>query len=280
MPFKSLARNLARLPFTALLRPRFIRRRIAFQMAHQYYDELDIMVPVGEGLSCPVSLSEHWCSFSEIFVEREYAASLCNIPLPDRWLDLGCYAGYFSLFTAWVRAQKKLPADFRALLVDGDPRTAKAVGKLISSNNLGGMLKFKQGVIAAGTGSKDFAVKSVMSSSVSQPFDDNSHVVSVPIVTESEIMELLPPPYDLIKIDIEGGEFEFLNCYVSLIKAAKYILLEWHSWHNGGGGAAQIRQLAEQRGLKLICEPVPPHSVTVNGRPEQCGLSLFRRVEE
>ena len=78
-------------------------------------------------------------------------------------------------------------------------------------------------------------------------------------MSETDLMENLEPPYDLIKCDIEGSEWEFLNNYESLIKKSKYLLLEWHSWHEGGGGFPQIDQAPSISKLQSNCssEPIP-----------------------
>ena len=78
----------------------------------------------------------------------------------------------------------------------------------------------------------------------------------------------MPGPYDLVKVDIEGGEYEFLSHYKEVLAQAKYLILEWHDWHSGGGGAMQIKNLAEEQGFKLI----------LGGLTDQdCGLFPFVR---
>ena len=42
----------------------------------------------------------------------------------------------------------------------------------------------------------------------------------------------MQPPFDIIKCDIEGAEWEFLNYYSNIVTNAKFVLLEWHSWHS------------------------------------------------
>ena len=96
--------------------------------------------------------------------------------------------------------------------------------------------------------------------------------VSVPVVKIKEITEILPPPYDLIKLDIEGGGVAiFLNFYNELLKETHYLLLEWHSWHSGGGGVEQIREKIYSLGFKILKESIPV-AVTKEGR--QVGLLL------
>ena len=63
---------------------------------------------------------------------------------------------------------------------------------------------------------------------------------NIPVVSCDEIRATLCPPYDVIKCDIEGAEWEFLSHYQSIIKESHFFILEWHSWHTGKGGQKQI----------------------------------------
>ena len=86
-------------------------------------------------------------------------------------------------------------------------------------------------------------------------------------------MKKLEPPYDLIKCDIEGSEWEFLNNYQNLIKKSKYLLLEWHSWHDGGAGLPQIEKFILSLDFNVVrsSEPIP-----AVGREGEVGLILLR----
>src|SRR6186713_1284062 len=76
----------------------WLRKRVAFALRQSYYEAFEIRVPLVAGLTAPVVSQEAWLSFSEIFLQGEYAAVWRAVPLPDRWIDLGCHAGYFSLY--------------------------------------------------------------------------------------------------------------------------------------------------------------------------------------
>jgi hypothetical protein len=101
--------------------------------------------------------------------------------------------------------------------------------------------------------------------------------VRVPVERPEQIVAALPPPYDLVKVDVEGAEHDFLTTYEPVLKGAKHLLLEWHSWHFGGGGVETIRQAAAKAGFREIFEPVPSHPVGGNGQ-RFCGVLLFERA--
>lgn len=275
MSFEKVARYFGNLPLSTLLAQPSLRRRVIFTLQQKYYADLAIGVPLGNGLVCPIALSEHWHSFCEIFLAGEYQPVFKHIALPKRWLDLGCHAGYFSLFVAWLLAQANAGSEFACLLIDGDARVEVALEKLRTLNHFEKSMRYKLGVIAKGEGERKFASKSVMSSAIADDNDNAGHLSAQPIITQSDLLKLLPPPYDLIKVDIEGGEYEFLLAYEQVLQQCKYLLLEWHSWHTGGGGANQIKELAKEKGFTLVSEPVAPHPVSENETAGECGVFLF-----
>ncbi len=272
-------RTLVKAPVNAFLKAESVRRRLIFELVHHYYKDLGIKVPLGNGLWCPISFMEAWSSFSEIFIEAEYAGAFEAMPLPSKWIDLGCHAGFFSLYVIWKRAQRSLPPDFRALLIDGDSRVKAQIDALTKVNGLTEHLRFEHGLISAHSGSQRFVERSHMASSLSYDEHSDASATLVRTLTESQLVEMLPPPYDLLKVDIEGAEYDLLTHYKGLIASAKYLLLEWHSWHPNGGGIQQVQQMVCQQGFQQVCEISAPRTVIIEGKPQQCGILLFSRLE-
>lgn len=278
MRLPKAARTIAKMPLRAILQQQSIRRRIIFELKQDYYNELEIRVPLGFGLNCPVSFPEAWSSFVEMFVMEEYAAAFESMPLPGRWLDLGCHAGFFSLYVAWLRAKTELSQDFNALLIDGDKRVEKQVRDLLALNGLEDRVLFQHGLISRLEGRQEFIERSHMSSSLCRDGLPAGTSRIVETVTADQIMSLLPPPYDLVKVDLEGGEYDFLTAYGPVLESTGSLLLEWHSWHAGGGGPDQIQEMALAYNFQLSAHVIPAHNVTDAPTPEQCGIFLFRKV--
>lgn len=264
-------------PFLWALDAPQIRRRILFELTQKHYADLDIRVPLGHGLQCPISHPEHWSSFSEIFLGGEYERAWDAMPLPTRWLDLGCYAGYFSLYVAWLRARANLHDNVMALLIDADVRARSAVEKLMSMNRLGDKFRFAHGAISRFPWEIGFAQRPFMASSVLPPGGHGNHdpVRTVPVISAREITQQLAPPYDLTKVDIEGSEYDFLTAYREVLAETRYLLLEWHSGHDGGGGMESIKDRAKTAHFSWLAEVVPAHSVEYPGGPGTCGVLLF-----
>jgi FkbM family methyltransferase len=276
MPAFQALKRLVSKPLQSLLTQERLRSRLAFELRQNYYSDLEILVPIGKTLRCPVSSSEHWFSFSEMFVEQEYKEAFDIIPLPKRWIDVGCHAGYFSLFVAWMWEKQASTREFQSLLIDADPRVCNAVRKLIDLNELGEHMLFEHGLVSCGEGSGSFALNEVMSSALTTNEESSDNVIGVKIISQQEILRLFPPPYDLIKIDVEGAEHDFLVGYDQLVHNARYLLLEWHSWHTGGGGVEQIKTLAQTMGLSLVKEITRAHTVAHSGQQAQCGVLLLQ----
>lgn len=280
MQFTRLLRHTAASPLRAILDIPDIRRRVVFDLKQRHFEDLEISVPLGFGLSAPISSPEFWVSFEEIFFEREYAALLENVissaGMPQRWLDLGCHAGFFSLWLLYERIKCGLVINScRALLIDPDPRIADQVKKLIANNHLEGSFQFLPLAISSTPGKTEFAVRGYMSSSLATLGDVDSSLQLVETINTKDLASHMSPPYDLIKVDIEGAEFDFLTAYEETLKSAKHIILEWHSWHTGGGGAQQLHELALAKNFRILQEVVSPRPVTIKGKLETCGILLL-----
>jgi FkbM family methyltransferase len=224
-----------------LLRPLLafgpLRRRLALALRMHHFADLDVLLPLSCQLNCPLALEQDLLSFSEIFFRGEYDLLLGQGPLPERWLDFGCHAGFFSLWLEWQRRRAgALAGRSSALLADADSRRFASVTRLLEFNQLSAQWKFLPGVIAAGTGERTFYERSYMSSSANPVGAEVGRAVSIPILTAERLRAIFPPPYDLIKLDIEGGEVDFLDHYEPIWREARQILLEWHGLQLGPGG--------------------------------------------
>jgi FkbM family methyltransferase len=253
--------------FSPFLRIGPLRRKLAFELRCRHYEDLEVAAPIGEGLRCPILHPEYWHSFEEVFFSDEYQPLLEHISVPARWIDLGCHAGFFSLLMVLWRRRQKLDGAFTALLIDGDSRVARSIERISQVNAFGSRLKFLHGAISSEGNEVQFKEKEVMASSISP----DARGKTVKVVRPELITGLFPPPYDLVKVDIEGAEKDFLQSYGPVIAGARHVLLEWHSWSLGGGS---VRAAASRAGLKEAAEIVPEHSVAHGGT---CGVVLFEQ---
>jgi FkbM family methyltransferase len=270
-------KRVARLPLDVALGSAWVRRRLVFEVRQRYFHELECNVSLGHDLVCPIYRWEAWGSFSYIFFQREYAKAFESMPLPVRWIDIGCHAGFFSVFTLWLRAQGGLGDDCRALLIDADSRSRAPVERLIALNHLEGRFIFRRGVISARAGPRPFVEREFGTAAIAEPGPLAEPATLVAPITPADILSLMPPPYDLIKVDIEGGEYEFLEGYGDVLRHTVHLLLEWHSWHPGGGGLPQLEEMLAGHGFELAEDVLAPAAAPHRrgGRPS--GVRLYRR---
>ena len=271
-------RKILKLPITLPLRFPFIRRRVAFEM-RQYFGDLKFDIPLTDGLGCPIGHWDSIHSFTEMFVVNEYGGFLDAMPLPGRWLDLGCHAGYFTLFLAWKNAVAGRAADWRALLIDADPRMAPLTAWTLERNGLGRNARFIQGMIGEGTGERAFALREGMGSSSQVDALPAQEIRTVPCITAADIIQAFPPPYDLIKVDIEGGEYDFVRNYPQLCRGASWLLLEWHSGDAEGSGQGKLRELCAGIGFEHAGEMRPHRHLQIGGGWFSSGIDLYRRKD-
>jgi hypothetical protein len=104
----------------------------------------------------------------------------------------------------------------------------------------------------------------------------NTNAADVPILTEAEILSIFRPPFELLKVDIEGAEYDLFTDYRDLLYRCENLVLEWHSWHPGNGGLRQLKELASECGFEQIGELQPPRDV----KSGQTGVVLLRRVRQ
>ena len=251
-----------------LLSSHGVRRRLAWQLLHRYPADLDVRVPLGHGLAAPLFDAGLGLSFSEIFVEAEYAPLLDSMPLPRCWVDLGCHAGFFSLWLEWHAAVPAALEPSEILFVDADPAMLPPVARLIEVNGSAPRWRVLHGAIGSGRAC-DFIQRGYMASSLAALDASPGETVRVPVLSDAELCAAAPAPCDLVKVDIEGAEHELFAHYPRLLAATRHLCVEWHSW---AGDLGALRALAAGHGFKLVREVQPARTVHA-GR--QTGVLLF-----
>jgi FkbM family methyltransferase len=243
------------------LRIGFFRKKLLFRLKHKYFHELGHSIPLESGYWAHLLEKDSYDSFSEIFIKQEYLEFLPGEPI-SRILDIGAHYGYFSL---WL--QSRYPEiELYSLMIEPSPSCARSLQNLVNQEKLANRFTYLQRAIA-------------FPKSENSPFYDRPHMASsrhslshsekaiqVQTLQEAELVKKLEPPYDLIKCDIEGSEWEFLNNYQNLLTASKYLLLEWHSWHNGEGGFRQIAARLEELNYQILKESPADNAIGKDGK--------------
>ena len=253
-----------------LLKFKFIRNRLKFHFLHSYFNELQLTIPVGSGYNARLLEPDSYDSFSEIFIQQEYTDFIPSEHISSV-LDLGANFGYFSL---WL--QSKRPKDkIISTLIEPSKHCKRSLDKLLSDKEIYPNFNYVRGVIGdPKEQTMKFFDRPFMAGSV---FDssDNENFYHVKTLIPSDVFSSNRNSYDLIKCDIEGGEWDLLIHYPSILKNSKFLVMEWHSWHSGGGGFPQIEKKLTELGFQIIKSSPPQKAV---GRDGEVGLFLAKNL--
>ena len=238
------------------LRIPFIRRRVIFELRQNYKEELSCKFRIRPaGLQCCIYPDSSGDVFPEIFLLGEYA-SILEAELPKRWIDIGCNAGYFSLWLIDLLKQKDPSADFSALLIDADSRAKKKIEDMVRLNDLQEQIIFRHGAISCAKDYVEFFenVEPNKSSIVEADVRLHGAVKRVPVLTAAEIAEAFPSPYDLVKLDIEGAEADFIKCYDPVLLNCKYLIFEAHAFPVDRMLVSNCKMILADKGFILLKE--------------------------
>jgi FkbM family methyltransferase len=164
--------------------------------------------------------------FWQIFIHR------CYRLWPDckNIVDAGANIGVFSVWTA-----RRLP-QCRILALEPFPETFARLQHNIGANDFGSRIETVQMALAADSGQRAMptASQSQRRSLVAQDERNvEGNVVTVPSITLPELMERRRlEQIDLLKMDIEGSEWEvLLSTPASVLRRIRRIQFEYHEVH-------------------------------------------------
>jgi FkbM family methyltransferase len=187
------------------------------------------------------------------------------------FMDLGSNVGYFPLFAVDHTGRR----DLIGLVVDGNEQMASESRWHAESNDLGG-IRVMHGVVGCPPGVTEttFFVNASNVASSAQPVlnpnvppKGDSKPVTVPAVDlVAEWKKIAGEKrIDLMKVDIEGFECEFIKNAGDALALTDRLVLEWHKWITGRDA---VDALLADRGFelrKVISED--PH----------CGVAIYDR---
>ena len=86
---------------TALLKIPKLRTKFIHSIKQNYFNELDIAIPLQNNYWANLFHNDSYDSFSEIFIQNEYAGFIPDIEIKSV-IDLGAHNGFFSV---WLQMQ-------------------------------------------------------------------------------------------------------------------------------------------------------------------------------
>lgn len=172
----------------------------------------------------------------EIFHHGEYNAIRPLLRDVRTVADLGCNCGFFSCFVA----NEARNLAIRGLLVDANPRMVREAQWHLKKNRLSKM-RALHGVVGANreTGNEVFYLCPDAAGSSRFPSGPAGNAIrtswepiEVPVlcVAEEWRKHFGDAPCDLLKIDIEGSEGDFIRREADFTASVRFVLIEIHRW--------------------------------------------------
>jgi FkbM family methyltransferase len=155
------------------------------------------------------------------------AQALDETPSP-RVLDLG---GNIGLFGAWACGRWSAA---RVTSYEPDPGNARLLAKTIAANHLEAHWEIVEAAVTTRTGRAPFVAGAFADSHLADTSDNAS--ITVPTVDVFE----LDHDVDLLKMDIEGGEWPILLEPRLRDLRARFLVLEWHGHSSPMPGAHEL----------------------------------------
>ena len=173
---------------------------------------------------------------SELFSSNSYADAVRRVN-PRTIVDLGANVGYFPVLVADITNSRAV----RGIVVEPNPALIPSIANHLKANGLSQVRVIEAAVATGSTDQKiDFYINpSHISSSVSGVFNPlyptggRVRKISVPVVDIAAAWrQHFPdePRVDLLKVDIEGAEMDFLRGNRPFLDSVQAVLIEWHKW--------------------------------------------------
>ena len=179
-----------------------------------------------------------WCSYNEVFANDEYTVPLREVlaagARPLRVLDLGANFGYFTLRLADQIRQEWPNEELSVWMVEASPSVSTELRRRMDCSKAKMKWAVVNGLVGKRTGTarlnyavednQNFVDESAQRESWTQTggAEEISYVDLAALVKDE-------PTIDLIKCDIEGSEYDFIQAYPDLLQKTARLVIEFHS---------------------------------------------------
>ena len=236
---------------------RLVYRYIWNPFRDVYWGLLDLDCELRSGLRLQIRNRSDWVIYNEIFVNGEYDVPIAytldkhqaNDPLVV--IDLGGNVGYFIFRYANECLMRAIGKDLSLFVVEGAPLMLQELQRRVRAEPLlrdkvhllKGLVGRKEGE-AYITGSHHHY--SNVASAESQPGSSRAAFINL----DKELARFAT--IDLIKCDIEGSEFDFIDNYEGLLRKTRAAVFEFHNYvRNPDQALAKLSHFGFNRRLVL-----------------------------
>lgn len=208
---------------------------------------------LNSGYTIDISSYSDWCVYNDLFVNGEYDIAI-EETLSDNLnktqiniVDLGANVGFFTLrFLDLLYHHSAFHGNAQFWLVEASNDLVLLLNNKFHSLN-SDHLKFNiiNGLVGNKTGAANLHLnKDSLKNSV---FNDLKHRKNYIEYLNLESFFSEVAHIDLLKCDVEGSEFDFLNSYEQFFKKISHLAIEFHAEH--GSVSASVQKL-EKIGFK------------------------------
>ena len=184
-----------------------------------------------------------WCTYNDLFVNAEYTPAIDDAiaewaPAAGRErlcvLDLGANTGYFTLQLADIFLRKCPVGELAVRLVEASPDVAAELARRlvihdarVAAKIINGLVGKREGAAELNFGAED-TVNFVGDTENRDLWSEAKGGRMVRYVDLDAATEDMPVVH-LIKCDIEGSEFPFMENYPGLLQKTRRLVIEFHS---------------------------------------------------
>jgi FkbM family methyltransferase len=206
-----------------LLRFPKLRAKFIHYIKHNHFDELDISIPIQNDYWAKLFWNDSYDSFSEIFIQNEYEGFIPDIEI-NSVIDLGAHHGFFSVWLQSTLPKRKI----KSLLVEPSARCFPVLSELTKRKEYLNNFHFLNKCIGNPQDEENLFFDRPHMAASKYKTEDNEVPLKVSVLMPEDILNWQQPPYDLLKCDIEGAEWDLLNYYNLILENTKFAIIEWH----------------------------------------------------
>jgi len=205
------------------------------------------------GVSILIRNYAEWCTFNDIFTNDEYGLALTET-LKDsgadlRVLDLGANVGFFTIRLVDLMLQEHSERRLSLTLIEGSADVCAELRRRVAIKDerikievLNGLVGKRSGTAALNRSREDSS--NFVSDSVNTGAWTRDRSPEVQQYVDVETMVGASEVIDLIKCDIEGSEFDFIQAYPGLLARTQRLVVEFHAAFGDVGRAADCLKAA------------------------------------
>jgi len=168
-------------------------------------------------------------SVRDVFMSAHYWRVFDHLTAPPRFIvDLGAHCGHFSVLCHLALLERFGSDSADYILIEAMPRLIPEIHRVVGEAGFQNQARIIRGLVGKKEGAASFKTDShnLLSSKV-LPQTSNDRV---PEFSYSDLDSIVNPgtAIDILKIDIEGSEYDLMENYRHLVCAANLLLIEVH----------------------------------------------------